>query len=107
MSQKKVLEYKEEKRNRKDTIKKKKRKSLLTNLAAGAAVIAVAVIIGFVVYNYANSSGKGTDANTVNVDSINSYVGNLKMDEAMAPLNSEDGDASKDQAPDMTEKPNQ
>lgn len=96
MSQKKVLEYKESKRNRKEIIKKQKRQAMIGKAIAGVAAVAIVAVIGFVFINNASSKGNGTDANNVNVSSINDYVGTLEMDQAMAVFDDEATDSAVD-----------
>lgn len=106
MSQKKVLEYKAEKQNRKENLKKQKRQAVIGKVIAGVCVVAVIGIIGFVAVNNASSKGEGTDANTVSISSLNDYVATLAMDEAMASFDSdevteeavEENDAAEDNA---------
>lgn len=98
MSQKKVVEYKAEKRNRKDNIKKQKRKSLINKVIAGVAVCLVAGVIVFAVYRNANSGSDGTDANTVDISSINDYIDTLKLNEAMVLSDDEAEETSGDAA---------
>lgn len=95
MSQKKVLEYKEEKKNRKEIMAKKKRQAVLGKVVATVAVIAVVGVIGFAVVNNASSKGKGTDANTVSLSSLNNYVSTLNIDQAMASFDDEGADEAK------------
>lgn len=90
MSQKKVLDYREEKKNRKETLKKKKRQALLGKIGAGVAALALIGVIAFAVVEYSSSKGEGTDAHNVRLSTLNDYVGTLNMDEAMASFDSEE-----------------
>lgn len=47
MSQEKVNQYKEEKKNRKQNVKKEKQKSLLTKLGLGVVGLALIVWLGY------------------------------------------------------------
>ena len=100
MSQKKVLEYKEEKKNRKETLKKKKIQALVGKIIGIVVVVALVAVIGFVVINNASSKGDGTDENNVNVKSVNDYVGTLNMNEAMSVFDDEDEDKASDEKDD-------
>lgn len=82
MSQKKVIEYKEEKRNRKEVIKKQKRASMIKNVVACLVVVLVVGTVGFAFYKK-TVSNNNTDANTVDLTSINDYIDTLNLNEAM------------------------
>lgn len=104
MSQKKVIEYKEEKRNRKENIKKQKRKSVISKAVACVAVIAVVGAIGFAVYKNANSGSDGTNAHTVDISSINDYMDTLNLNEAMVAADDESEETSKEALETESEK---
>jgi len=83
MSQKKVIEYKEEKRNRKETLKKQKQMAMIKSIAACVVAVLIIGTVGFAIYKNANSANNGTDANTVDISSINNYIDTLNLNEAM------------------------
>ena len=74
---------------------KKKRQTIIGKVVATVAVIAVVGVIGFAVVNNASSKGKGTDANTVSLSSLNNYVSTLNIDQAMASFDDEGADEAK------------
>ena len=84
MSQKKVEDYKKAKVNRKEELKKEKRKSLIVKACVTVACIAVVGLIGFAFYYNAVKRTAGTDAHTVDLESVNQYLDELDMNAAMA-----------------------
>ena len=75
MSQAKVDRYKQEKANRKKTMKKEKLKRTLST--GCAAIVAVAVIgwVGYSAYGYFHASDKDTAVQTeVDLSAINDYM---------------------------------
>lgn len=76
MSQEKVNQYKEEKRNRKEIEKKKKQKALITKLCAGVVLAAVVIWIGYsAVVTVQNAEGPAV---TVDASAITEYVNGLE-----------------------------
>lgn len=75
MSQEKVNQYKEEKKNRKENVKKEKRKSTLMKLCA---VIVLAAVAGWLVYS-AVITVQNADGPAVTVDgsAVTDYVSGL------------------------------
>lgn len=75
MSQEKVNQYKEEKKNRKQIMKKEKRKSMLMKVCAGLILLAVA---GWLIYSAVltaqNAEGQAV---TVDASAITEYVNTL------------------------------
>lgn len=111
MSQRKVEEYKKEKANRRGELEKQKRKSLLVKICGVIVCVAVVGIIAYALYNNAIKNSDGTDAHTVDLESVNEYLDGLEMDTAMAEF-SEDTtqEAVSDEASgadDKTEAPSQ
>lgn len=76
MSQEKVNQYKEEKRNRKEIEKKKKQKALITKLCAGVVLAALVIWIGYsAVVTVQNAEGPAV---TVDASAITEYVNGLE-----------------------------
>lgn len=75
MSQEKVNQYKEQKKNRKEIIKKEKRKALISKVCVAAVLLVVA---GWLVYSAVvtvqNAEGPAV---TVNTSALTEYVNNL------------------------------
>ena len=89
MSQKKVEEYKKSKLNRKDEMKKQKRQSIIAKVCVTVACVAVIGLVGYAFYNNAVKNSVGTDANNVDLSSVNDYLDGLSMDTAMAAIEEE------------------
>lgn len=76
MSQEKVNQYKEEKRNRKEIEKKKKQKALIIKLCAGVVLAALVIWIGYsAVVTVQNAEGPAV---TVDASAITEYVNGLE-----------------------------
>ncbi len=72
MSQEKVNQYKEEKKNRKSTVKKEKTKSLLLKVCAGAVVLLLGVWIVYSAVDKVKNS-QGPDV-TVDASALTEYL---------------------------------
>ena len=83
MSQKKVEEYKEYKKNKKDILKKEK---MMKRLEIAIALIVAAVVVGWVIWSVAfkaKSSDTTVEAEAVtyfNVDDFETYYESLPLD---------------------------
>ena len=76
MSQEKVNQYKENKKNRKEIEKKAKQKSMITNICAGIVGAVVVVWLGYsAVVTIQNAEGPAV---TVDSSAISEYVTNLE-----------------------------
>ena len=72
MSQEKVNQYKEAKKNRKETVKKEKQKALLTKLAVAVVGLAILVWLGFsAVVSIQNAQGPAV---TVDTSAVTEYL---------------------------------
>lgn len=76
MSQEKVARYKEEKANRKATIKKEKRKHFLSNFVIGVVALGLVGWIGYSAYSMYEGSRPRQTAE-VDYSEINTYIDNL------------------------------
>lgn len=76
MSQEKVDRYKEQKKNRKKTMKKEKRLHYLGRFAGIVVCAAIIVWAGWSIYQK-YESGKPASYTEVNLDSISNYYTNL------------------------------
>lgn len=75
MSQEKVNQYKENKRNRKAILKKEKRKAIVMKSAAGVILLALVVWIGYsAVITVQNAEGPAV---TVDTTALTDYIGEL------------------------------
>ncbi len=74
MSTKKVEQYKNEKKNRKDTLKKQKRQKLVARILVGVVCVALVGWIGWSGYRYFTKDKEGTDAENVHTAAIDNYV---------------------------------
>lgn len=78
MSQKKVDQYKDNKRNRKKIMKKEKRVLILEKLAGVVVCAAIIVWAGFSIYKYAGSnSSTATTSTSVNIEAISEYYNSI------------------------------
>ena len=76
MSQEKVNQYKEAKKNRKDIVKKEKRNALLTKLCVSVVLLAVA---GWLVYSAAiTAMDKQGPTVTVDTTALDEYVNTIE-----------------------------
>ncbi len=76
MSQEKVDQYKESKKNRKQEIKKEKRKALLAKLGGMLVLLALVIWIGYsAVMSVKNAEGPAV---TVDPTAIEEYVSNME-----------------------------
>ena len=76
MSQEKVNQYKENKKNRKEIEKKEKQKSMITKICAGIVGAVVVVWLGYsAVVTIQNAEGPAV---TVDSSAISEYVTNLE-----------------------------
>ena len=76
MSQEKVNQYKEAKKNRKETEKKAKQKAFYTKLVAGVVAAVIVVWLGYsAVVSIQNAEGPAV---TVNSSAISEYVDSLE-----------------------------
>lgn len=83
MSQAKVDRYKEEKANRKKTMKKAKIMHTIYSLCGAVICIVVLGWIGYSAYGYFHSEDTKTTARTeVNVDALNDYLGTLQTEDS-------------------------
>ena len=72
MSQEKVNQYKESKKNRKEMVKKEKQKTLITKLAAAVVGLALLVWLGYsAVVSVQNSQGPAV---TVDTSAVTEYL---------------------------------
>lgn len=78
MSQKKVEQYKENKKNRKKIMKKEKRILLLEKLGGFIVCAAIVLWAGFSIYKYAGSdSSKNPTTTSVNIEAISNYYSSI------------------------------
>ena len=76
MSQEKVNQYKEEKKNRKQNVKKEKQKSLLTKLGLGVVGLALIVWLGYsAVVTIQSAEGPAV---SVDSSSITEYIDSIE-----------------------------
>lgn len=76
MSQEKVDQYKESKKNRKQEVKKEKRKALLAKLGGGIVLLALVIWIGYsAVMTVQNAEGPSV---TVDPTAIEEYVDSIE-----------------------------
>ena len=76
MSQEKVNQYKEAKKNRKETVKKEKQKALLTKLGLGAVGLALVVWLGYsAVVTVQNAEGPAV---AVDTSAVTEYINGLE-----------------------------
>ena len=72
MSQEKVNQYKEAKKNRKETVKKEKQKALLTKFAVAVVGLAILVWLGYsAVVSIQNAQGPAV---TVDTSAVTEYL---------------------------------
>lgn len=72
MSQEKVNQYKEAKKNRKETVKKEKQKALLTKLAVAVVGLAILVWLGYsAAVSIQNAQGPAV---TVDTSAVTEYL---------------------------------
>lgn len=76
MSQAKVDRYKEEKKNRKQTIKKEKRNRILERTVGVLIAAAIVCWIGFSVYSYYQEK-KPTTKTELSMTALNDYLSSL------------------------------
>ena len=76
MSQQKVDKYKEQKANRKQTMKKEKTKKIARRLVAGACAIVLAGWLGYSVYNIYDSN-KAVETAEVDYSAVENYANSL------------------------------
>lgn len=75
MSQEKVNQYKEAKKNRKETAKKEKQKSMITKIIVGVVGAVVVIWLGYsAVVTIQNAEGPAV---TVDADAVTEYVNGL------------------------------
>ncbi|WP_296116617.1 hypothetical protein [uncultured Eubacterium sp.] len=79
MSQAKVDRYKEEKKNRKQTIKKEKRNRVLARTVGVVIAAAIVCWIGFSGYSYYQAK-KPTTKTEISMTALNDYLGSLSTD---------------------------
>ena len=76
MSQEKVNQYKESKKNRKEAVKKDKQKALATKLGLGVVGLALVIWLGYyAVVTVQNAEGPAV---TVDTSAITEYVSGLE-----------------------------
>ena len=76
MSQEKVNQYKESKKNRKEAVKKEKQKSLFTKLSLGLVGLALIVWLGYsAVVTIQNAEGPAV---TVDTSAMTDYINGLE-----------------------------
>lgn len=76
MSQEKVNQYKEAKKNRKETVKKEKQKALISKICVGAVLVVIAAwLIYSGVVTVMNAEGPAV---TVDTSAVTEYVNNLE-----------------------------
>lgn len=80
MSQAKVDRYKEEKANRKQTMKKQRTMNVVRKCILTVAGLAVVVWLGFSAYATIESN-KEREIASVNYDAVNTYVDGLTVEE--------------------------
>lgn len=73
MSQEKVARYKEEKANRKETMKKQKRQKMIRNSVAGIVCLAVIGWVGYSAVEYYQNN-KQRESVEVDFGAINDYI---------------------------------
>lgn len=80
MSQAKVDRYKEEKANRKQTMKKEKAKRIITTACTSVVCLVVVGWIGYSAYGYFRSdeATKTVSRTEVNMDALNDYLNTLQ-----------------------------
>ena len=83
MSQEKVNRYKEEKANRKESMKKAKRASLVRNIVASIVLVAVVGWVGYSGVTYIIRHQPRQEVG-VNYTSVNDYVESLVAEETTA-----------------------
>lgn len=76
MSQEKVERYKQEKANRKKTIKKQRIMNVVRKIVLAAAAFAIVGWLGYSAYQ-THESGKERPVAEINYDSINDYMTQL------------------------------
>ena len=75
MSQEKVNQYKEAKKNRKETVKKEKQKSLITKICLGAVAAVLGIWLAYsAVVTIQNAEGPAV---TVDTTAVTEYVNGL------------------------------
>ena len=79
MSQAKVDRYKEEKKNRKQTMKKEKRNRVLARTVGVVIAAAIVCWIGFSGYSYYQEK-KPTTKTEISMTALNDYLGSLSTD---------------------------
>ncbi len=84
MSQAKVDRYKEEKANRKKTMKKEKAMRILYSVIGTLVCLVLVSWIAYSAYGYFHNQDSQTTASRteVNVDALNDYLGALSTDSA-------------------------
>ena len=76
MSQEKVNQYKEAKKNRKETAKKEKQKSMITKIGLGVVGAALVIWLGYsAVVTVQNAEGPAV---TVDTSAVTEYVNGLE-----------------------------
>lgn len=76
MSQEKVNQYKEAKKNRKEIIKKQKQKAMAVKVSAGVVLVALLVWLGYsAVVTVQNAEGPAV---TVDTTAVTEYVNGLE-----------------------------
>lgn len=76
MSQEKVNQYKEAKKNRKEIAKKEKRKALITKIGVGVVAAALVIWLGYsAVVTVQNAEGPAV---TVDTSAVSDYVNTLE-----------------------------
>lgn len=76
MSQEKVNQYKESKKNRKETVKKEKQKALLTKIGVGAVLAVLVAWLGYsAVVTVQNAEGPAV---AVDSSAITEYINGLE-----------------------------
>ncbi len=83
MSQAKVDRYKEEKANRKQTMKREKALRMVSTICTTIVCAVIVGWIGYSAYGYFHSEDTKTAARTeVNVDALNDYLGTLQTEDS-------------------------
>ena len=102
MSQEKVNKYKEQKANRKKTMRKEKRASLIRNVVAGVVLVAT---IGWVGYSGVTYIIKNQPRPELSVDytSVTDYVDGLETGDAATTEDTTTGDTTTEDATEATE----
>ena len=85
MSQEKVARYKEEKANRKETMKKQKRAAIVRNCIAGVVLVATLGWVGWSGVKYYNENKPRASVN-INYTAIGDYIDTLTADDATGNL---------------------